>query len=131
MRRVILCISLLAALVLLGGCFLEPAESLYAIPAQSADFYNLQSAIEAAMPAGTSYSAPVAGENQQPVQMADLDGDGQDEAVVYWKNTGDSPLTVSVFDKIDGQYAQVASASGASPVPSSVFSSALRRASAA
>ena len=109
----VLCISLLAVLVLLGGCFLEPAESLYAIPAQSADYYNLQSAIEAAMPAGTSYSAPVAGENQQPVQMADLDGDGQDEAVVYWKNTGDSPLTVSVFDKVDGQYAQVASASGA------------------
>lgn len=113
MRRVVLCIFLLAALVLLGGCFLEPAESLYAIPAQSADYYNLQSAIEAAMPAGASYSAPVAGENQQPVQMADLDGDGQDEAVVYWKNTGDSPLTVSVFDKVDGQYAQVAAASGA------------------
>lgn len=104
---------LLCAAVLLSGCLLDPAESLYAIPARSEDFYNLQTAIENAMPAGAVYCAPIAGENQQPVQMADLDGDQQDEAIVYWKSDGDLPLTVSVFDKREDQFVQIAKADGA------------------
>lgn len=104
---------LLCAAVLFSGCFLDPAESLYAIPARSADYYNLQSAIEKEMPAGAVYCAPIAGENQQPVQMADLDGDQQDEAIVYWKGNGDFPLTISVFDKRGDQFVLVAKADGA------------------
>ncbi|MBQ6430465.1 MAG: hypothetical protein IJJ99_01120 [Oscillospiraceae bacterium] len=104
---------LLCAVLFLSGCFLDPAESLYAIPARSEDYYNLQAAIEAAMPAGAAYCAPVAGENQQPVQMADIDGDQQDEAIVYWKSDSDLPLTVSVFDKRGDQYVPIAKADGA------------------
>lgn len=106
-------ISLLCAVLLLSGCFLDPAESLYAIPARSEDYYNLQSAIETAMPDGAAYCAPVAGENQQPVQMADIDGDQQDEAIVYWKSDQDLPLTVSVFDKRGDHYELIAKADGA------------------
>lgn len=104
---------LLCAAVLLSGCFLDPAESLYAIPARSADYYNLQSAIEKEMPAGAVYCAPIAGENQQPVQMADIDGDQQDEAIVYWKSDGDFPLTISVFDKRGDQFILIAKADAA------------------
>lgn len=99
MKRIVICICLLAVVGLLGGCFLEPAEGLYAVPKQPEEYYNLQSAIEAAMPAGASYSPPTAGENQQAVQLTDLDGDGEDEAIVYLKTTGDLPLAVYVFDK--------------------------------
>ncbi len=106
-------LTLLCAALFLSGCFLDPAESLYAIPARSEDYYNLQAAIENAMPDGATYCAPVAGENQQPVQMADMDGDQQDEAIVYWKSDGDLPLTVSVFDKRGDQYVQIAKADGA------------------
>ena len=106
-------ISLLCAVLLLSGCLLDPAESLYAIPARSEDYYNLQNAIESAMPDSAAYCAPIAGENQQPVQMADIDGDQQDEAIVYWKNDGDLPLTVGVFDKRGEQYVLIAKADGA------------------
>ena len=50
MKRIVICICLLAVVGLLGGCFLEPAEGLYAVPKQPEEYYNLQSAIEAAMP---------------------------------------------------------------------------------
>lgn len=106
-------IALLCAATLLSGCFLEPAESLYAIPARSEDYYNLQAAIETAMPEGAAYCAPTAGENQQPVQMADIDGDQQDEAIAYWKSDGDLPLTVGIFDKRGDQYELIAKADGA------------------
>ena len=77
-KRTVKCICLLVGICLLSGCFLEPAEGLYAVPKQSEDYYNLQSAIDAAMPAGATYSPPTAGENQQAVQLADLDGGGED-----------------------------------------------------
>ena len=112
MKRIVM-IMILCAATLLSGCLLEPAESLYAIPARSEDYYNLQAAIENAMPEGAVYCAPIAGENQQPVQMADIDGDQQDEAIAYWKSDGDLPLTVGVFDKRGDQYELIAKADGA------------------
>lgn len=112
MKRIVICVCLLAVVGLLGGCFLEPAEGLYAVPKQPEDFYNLQSAIEAAMPAGATYSPPTAGENQQAVQLTDLDGDGEDEAVVYLKTSGDLPLAVYVFDKQGNSFSLVSKVEG-------------------
>lgn len=113
MKRVKIWGSLIALAAILSGCFFEPAESLYAVPKQSADFYDLQNAIERAMPEGANYSPPTAGENQQAVQLADLDGDNVDEAIVYIKKTGDSPLGVYVFDKTGDRYSLVAKIEGA------------------
>lgn len=108
MKRIILAALLITLLVSLSGCFLEPAENLYAIPKQSSDYYELQSAIEKAMPEGASYCPPTAGDNQQSVQLADLDGDGRNEAVVYLKTTGSTPLSVCVFGKREGSYSLIA-----------------------
>ncbi|MBQ3216668.1 MAG: hypothetical protein IJB35_02510, partial [Oscillospiraceae bacterium] len=67
MKRLLLFVMLLALALSLSGCFLEPAESLYAVPKQSQDFYNLQRAIEKVMPPKGAYSPPISGENQQAV----------------------------------------------------------------
>lgn len=104
MKRLLLFVMILVLTVSLSGCFLEPAESLYAVPQQSQDFYKLQSAIEKVMPTGGTYSPPVSGENQQAVQLADLDGDGDNEAVVYLKTKGDEPLSICVFGKQEDRY---------------------------
>ena len=37
---------------------------------------------------GTEYAAPVSGANIQPVQLADLDGDGREEAHRGGQNRG-------------------------------------------
>ncbi|MBP3660342.1 MAG: hypothetical protein J6I89_03025, partial [Oscillospiraceae bacterium] len=101
--------AILLLAVLLTGCILDPAESLFAVPQQPEAYYDLQKAIETAMPTGASYSPPVAGENQQAVQMVDLDGNGDDEAVVYLKTTGSNPLSIYIFNEIGGEYCLVAS----------------------
>ncbi|MBE6985223.1 MAG: hypothetical protein E7434_06415 [Ruminococcaceae bacterium] len=112
MRRFV-CVLLLAAICLsLGGCFLDPAENLYAVPKQSASFYHLQTAIENAMSDNAAYSAPVSGENQQAVQMADVDGDSDDEAIVYLKTEGEKPLRLCVFDMQGGSYSLLAKIDG-------------------
>ena len=121
MNKRLISAALLLATVLVSGCVLEPAENLYAVPKQPESYYNLQSAIEAVMPAGASYSPPVTGENQQAVQLNDLDGDGEDEALLYWKTDGEAPLVLTVFSKQDGEFRAVAEARGAGNAFDQVF----------
>ncbi len=99
LKRLLLFVILLALCLSLWGCVLDPAESLYAVPKQSSDFHHLQSAIEAAMPAGGAYSPPTSGEHQQAVQLSDLDGDGEEEAVVFFRSGSETPLSLCIFDK--------------------------------
>lgn len=92
-----------ALALLLSGCFVRSAEELYALPLQSEAYYDLQSNISTLI-TDEQYSSPVSGSNQQPVQMADLDGDGMDEALVF-ANTGDAhPLKIFIFDRNEGKY---------------------------
>lgn len=112
MKRLLLFVILLALCLSLSGCFMEPAEGLYAVPQQPQDFYHLQSAIEKAMPAGGSYSPPTSGENQQSVQLRDLDGDGTEEAIVYLRSQGEAPLSVCVFARREDGYELIAKADG-------------------
>ena len=72
-------------LFMLSGCFVKTVDEMYALPQHSDEYYNLQQAIDAVMTGGASYCAPVSGVNQQSVQLADLDRDGEDEAVVFLK----------------------------------------------
>ena len=45
-KKCIRFLPLLLACLLLCGCFLEPAEGLYAVPKQSEEYYDLQNAEE-------------------------------------------------------------------------------------
>mgnify|MGYP004481448703 FL=1 len=106
-KTALLALAALFAL-LLCGCFAQPMEELYALPRQSDDYNNLQQAIDAVMAAGTTYCAPATGSNQQPVQLADLDGDGEDEAIVFLKASDEKPLKLYLFDLVDGAYQNIA-----------------------
>lgn len=99
---VILAVTAMAAL-LLAGCSMLTVDKMYAIPKRSEDYNNLQSAIDQAM-SGMSYCAPLTGEHQQPVQMADLDGDGEEEYLLFAKSGDSRPLRILVFRNVDGSY---------------------------
>jgi len=49
-----------------------------------------------------AYSAPVSGENRQTVQMADLDGDGHSEIIVFAKGSDEDPMKLTVSWEFDG-----------------------------
>lgn len=103
--KIVLCMLLTAAL-LLSGCSVTTVDQLYLLPKRSQDYNDLQSAIDNAMN-DLSYSAPLAGENQQNVQMADLDGDGDQEYLLFAKSTQDKPMRILVFQEIDGTFVNV------------------------
>ncbi len=96
MKKRIVSVLALAAALLLSGCAMRTVDEMYAIPKRSAEYNNLQSAIDSAM-YGLTYSAPVSGDHQQSVQMADLDGDGVEEYLVFAQGPSAKPLQILIF----------------------------------
>lgn len=86
----------LAVLLLLSGCSINAVSDLYCLPKRSEEHTNLQSLIKTAMDK-CEYSAPVTGDNRQTVQSADLDGDGEDEYLLFAKDSSEKPLKIFVF----------------------------------
>lgn len=101
MKKCVKCVWLVILLaLLLSGCAMMTVEEMYLLPKHSDSYNNLQSAIDAAM-TGLEYSAPLTGENQQNVQMADLDGDGEPEYLLFAKGTEEKPLKILVFRLVE------------------------------
>jgi hypothetical protein len=50
------------------------------------------------------YCAPLSGEYQQTVQMADLDGNGKYEYLVFAKSTDERPMRILIFCQVNDRY---------------------------
>ena len=98
-KRILPLCGMLLTVLLLSGCA-RTIDELYSPPKRSEEYSRLQSAIDIAM-AGLDYSAPLTGENQQAVQMADLDGDGVDEYLVFARGSSDKPMQILIFSQQD------------------------------
>lgn len=97
-KRIYLAVLLLITAWILAGCAMRTVDEMYQLPKRSLTDDHLQSAIDAAMEE-LSFSAPIAGENQQTVQMADLDGDGSVEYIVFARDTLNKALRILIFDQ--------------------------------
>ena len=101
-----LIVFLSSLLLILSGCAMTTVDQMFQLPKRSEEYNNLQSAIDDAM-SGLSYCAPTAGENQQTVQMADLDGDGENEYLLFAKGTQDNPLKILLFRETEGEFVNI------------------------
>ncbi len=115
--RAALAALLLGMALCLCGCSvshlsLDP-EKLYALPELPERYTELNRQISAILEDGAEYAAPVSGSNIQPVQMADLDGDGREEALAFFRRSdGDKPLKICVFTAEGDGYRQTAEIAG-------------------
>lgn len=89
--------------IMLSACNVRTIDEMYCLPKRPEQYLNLQSVVDKAMK-DLVYHAPISGENQQPVQMVDLNGDGIDECIVFAKGAGEKPLKVLIFSCIDEEY---------------------------
>ena len=103
-KRISLLAVLLVAVSLLTGCTMRTVDEMYRLPRRSETDNHLQSTIEAAM-TNLNYSSPIAGENQQTVQMADLDGDGAVEYIVFARDNVNKAMRILIFDQTGDAFA--------------------------
>lgn len=107
MKRAYLGICLLIFMaLLLCGCQMRTVDQMYSLPKRSEADGNLQQVIDQAM-VGLEYCAPRAGENQQAVQMADLDGDGVSEYLLFAKGSDERPLRILIFKHSNNTFRHV------------------------
>ena len=91
---------LAAALTRCASSFPERRQTMQIVFMGTPDF--AVGALEALITQGYEYASPTGGRNIQSVQMADLDGDGQQEALAFFRMSSDEkPLKIFVF-KIEG-----------------------------
>lgn len=91
-----ICILLLTVVLLLSGCGMQTVDMMYCLPKRSDEYRMLQRVIDSTM-SGLQYCAPTSGENQQTVQLADLDGDGIEEYLLFAKGSAEDPLRILIY----------------------------------
>lgn len=123
--------ALIASTLLLSGCgsaqkFTFDPQDLYALPELPAQYTELNSRLSEILSAGAEYAAPTSGTNVQPVQMVDLNGDGREESIAFFRNSADEkPLKIYIFSAQEGSYEPAAVIEGSGNAISSVIYSDL------
>ena len=113
LRRLTIGLVTLCMALSLAGCAapkltLDP-EELYALPELPERYTALNQQLSAIQEGGAEYATPVSGSNIQPVQMMDLDGDGREEALAFFRQSdGEKPLKIYIFTADGDSYRQVA-----------------------
>ena len=96
--------------LLLNGCMLSASvEDLYVLPQLPEEYRDLGVQIDEILASGAEYTSPSAGTNLQSVQLVDLDGDGNEEALAFFRNASEeSPLKIYIFRSEGDTYEQAA-----------------------
>lgn len=112
-RRILAAALIALTALAASGCgaftFTMNPQDLYRLPELPARYTELNNQLNAILETGAEYAAPTAGTNIQPVQLTDLDGDGRQEAVAFFRNTAEEkPLKIYIFNADGDSYHQSA-----------------------
>ncbi|MCD7920021.1 MAG: hypothetical protein LUG45_08110 [Clostridiales bacterium] len=117
MNRTVLLLSSLMLALLLTGCSttVSSPEDYYRLPQASEEYESLENCLQDALNSGYEYVSPLKGDTTQPVSVVDLDGDGLDEAVAFFRDTdgGENPLKICLYQQNgDGEYSLLTTIEG-------------------
>lgn len=100
--------ALFTLALLCSGCAAGTLDgTLYRLPKLPAEYESLEKQLDELLSSGAEYAAPTSGSNLQSVQMVDLDGDGEDEAVAMFRRANDEhPMKIYVFRADGSNYEQ-------------------------
>lgn len=105
---------ILSCFLLLTGCsgpsiLFRSIDELYSLPKASQEYTQLQDLLQNLLNEGLEYAPPVSGSNTQPVRLYDMDGDGNPEALAFFRDTATdtAQLKIYIFHQNEkGEYEQ-------------------------
>ena len=106
-KKILLLAAALLPLVLTGCMMSASVDDLYTLPQLPEEYKALSARLSEILAMGAEYAPPQAGGNLPQVQMVDLDGDGVDEALAFFRiSTEERPLKIYVFRAVGDGYQQ-------------------------
>ncbi len=105
-RRILACIILA---FMLSGCATSTVESSLRVPEMPAEFIEFNDELSKIKAQGMELITPTGGTNRQPVQLADLDGDGVDEGIAVFREMANSYKCYAYILKKNGDGYEVMS----------------------
>ncbi len=86
----------------LSGCMLKSGDDLLSLPKPPSDYLMLQKNLDVITATGASLTSPNTGKNQAPIQLIDIDADGEPEAISLFKLSDESGQFRIYVHKKDG-----------------------------
>ena len=98
-HKLLLLASALLLSAVLTGCLPDSTvEDLFTLPQPPIEYTDLAETIGELLADGYEYASPSAGQNIQSVQIQDLNSDGRNEAVAFFRRPADEkPLKIMIF----------------------------------
>ena len=110
-KKALRLVGLLTLLLCLGGCSLQFGDGLLLLPKVPAEYVQLQQQLNEILQTGAAYAVPETGTSRQAVQLMDLDGDGADEALAFFR-TESGAYQVYAFRQEGESYVRIGMAEG-------------------
>ncbi|MEA4920720.1 MAG: hypothetical protein VB078_07360 [Clostridiaceae bacterium] len=109
-KKLILAAMFMASAALFSGCALQLqyGDGLLALPSLPAEYIELQSQINNILETGAVSAAAESGENRQSIQLVDIDGDGANETIAFFRQT-DGNYLIKAYKKEAGSYKEIGS----------------------
>lgn len=106
-KKILLLAAALLPLVLTGCMMSASVDDLYTLPQLPEEYKALSARLSEILAMGAEYAPPQAGGNLPQVQMVDLDGNGVDEALAFFRiSTEERPLKIYIFRAVEDGYQQ-------------------------
>ena len=108
-KKLILFAAGLFTAVALSGCALQYGDGLLALPGLPSEYVELQAEINKVLESGASPAAAESGSNRQSIQMVDIDGDGINEAIAFFREN-DGDYLIKAYKNDGDKYIEIGSA---------------------
>ncbi len=95
--------------VILSGCALKYGDGLLVLPSLPNEYQQLQKKIDETLATGAVATAAETGAHRQSIQLVDINGDGESEAVAFFRES-DGGYLIKVYRREGDAYIEMGSA---------------------
>ncbi len=104
---------LLLFCLFLQGCMFQSGDELLQAPKPPNDYLELSQMLDQILVEDVAYASPVSGQHRNPVQLIDIDSDGTEEAISFFRKSPTlGEFTIYLHKQMNGEYVEMGTITG-------------------